>query len=266
MYDRGENKPTKEAIAATEALRKGITSFLDSRGIDAKKVLSRGRAIGVKLTYDDVSEDEIPPQLTNFVREQYFGRKVGIDYIEAGFNFITIYASHLYPRTDEEIARAKQRVVIPGEETLGMPVTESVFQVEQRDGFKYVVVPENNIVLCNAICIAPERSPLETGITTFPLEEWLKREKAESPQDHLERRLSVINKVVDPHGLGFSDEKRKTIPQGDVLTRPLNPDIIFMIASMIPDLPPNRQKRISQSFFGPIESFVSEPRKEITIY
>lgn len=267
MAETGENKPTQEQLAVVGVLRQNLNTLLESKGVNRKRVLSKGGHIGVSLFFNEMGTSDIPKPLADFVNEQYFGRRVGIHTIELGYQYsdIDITVAHLYPSTEAEIAFARQRMVIPGEEAMGKPVTESAYQVEQRDKFVYFIFPDRSLVLSNVICITPLRAPLNSGITVYQLSEWLKREKSLTAKDRVEWQASTINRFVDPYRLGLVTEPPRTTPDATVLERPLDPKVILELASLIPGLPKGKQTRKAQSDFGSFEESVPQPRRQIII-
>lgn len=272
MLEVQEGPPERETIKAREALEKGIFELLLQRGVKVKKVLSKRCFITIHLDYDDFSRGGIPASLISFVRERYEGRSVGIGQIEINYGRESEFAGtrvsrltttghmgisvvSLYPRTPEEVEKAKQRINLPKEEILGLPTTESVFNLEQKDGFQYVIIPDKNLVLTTSISLYPFKTPMEYSLTSFPLNEWLIKDDEPKAEGITQRRLDPIWRIADPHNLGFAEIARRPTkfllgeiePKG--LTGVLPSKIVLAIASIIPNRP----------------EVESQPRKEIII-
>lgn len=280
--ERGEQNPGKEVIASREAIKRGVAELLASRyGVDMRKVLAKEHSIQVTLRYDE-SGAEVPQNLQDFVKSCYGGRAMGIEGIEVGFGYTTGYegltkvrqsengyinvtVSHLYPHTPEEIAQAKERVVISGAEE-GIPITESVARLEQKAGLKYVVLPDRNLVLSNNIVLLPFDPDMNYGITAYELQDWLQKDHPETPGERVKRLISPIGQIVDPHRIGMIDEQpEKNIPY-QIVKGNLNPSIIMSIASQIPDLPPNTSFRVvNHPFAGKIKHYIPQPVKRVEL-
>lgn len=167
--------------------------------------------------------------------------------------YIDISVAHLYPGSPEEAEPELQRVVVDYDEVTGMPTTENVVVLEQREDFKYVILPSLNMVVTNSVALFPFETPMEWRMTSYPLESWLKKEVKLTASERLEKSLDTLNRLIDPYGLGLTEDTKDTSLRGvpDVFKGPLQPEIVDMVARLLPDLSTTRA--------------MQQPRKEIII-
>ncbi len=166
MTDRVENKPSPEQVSAVQTLRRKLGIYLASRSTETGEPLSPER-YGVRISFEKISPSVIPPSLREFITEQYLGRQVGVCTIDIESDTVIITAASLSPRSKQEEAAVRQRVL-----------TETVAEVEQREAFQYFIYPDNNLVLENTVEILPSttQTSLQTAINAYPLDEWLIRD------------------------------------------------------------------------------------------
>lgn len=260
-----------ETVATREALKKGLSVLLNkSYGVDLNKVLKNKRHVTVTLDFEDDNRQALPDVLTRFVQERFHGRSVAINQIEVGYaigsrweqgreistgstGYIDINVAHLYPGSPEEAELELQRVVVDHDEVTRMPTTEKVVVLEQREDFKYVILPHLNMVVSNSVALFPFETPMEWRMTSYPLESWIKKEVKLTASERLEKSLDTLNRLIDPYGLGLTEDTKDTSLRGvpDVFKGPLQPAIVDMVAGLLPDLSTTRA--------------TPQPRKEIII-
>lgn len=269
--ERGEQVPDTETVATRERLRKGLSVLLNnSYGVDFDKVLKNKRHVTVMLYFEDLNRRALPDALTRFVQERFHGRSVGIKQIKVGYTigsrwehgrtismgpqaYIDIGVTHLYPGSSEKAEPELQRVVVDHDEVTGMPITEKVGVLERREDFKYVILPHLNMVVPNRVALFPSETPMEWRMTSYPLESWIEKKVKLTAVERLEKSSDSLNRLIDPYGLGLTEETEHTSSRGtpDVFKGPLQPTIVDIVARLLPDLPKT--------------SSIPEPRKEIII-
>lgn len=288
MGEQGKFTPDKETFAARDSLRQNIGQLLDQRyGISLDRVLKRGREVTVKLSYYDMDDPELPEPLVQFVQERFHGRSYGITTIEVGYNlheiregqkaigtephgYIDVSVSHMYPSSEEEAVLERQRVVIGTDEVTGLPETEGITRLESEEDFGYVILPNVNLVVHPHVSLFPFETPMEWRMSGHTLDVWLAdraemlRQKA--AKERLQDLLSADRQVIDPYNLGIiSDKPHRSLRLADIYHAPLQPNLVQVIANLLPDLPENRAYLTRDGMSDPTRERIPEPRKEITI-
>lgn len=132
----------KETITARSAIRTGIDTLLQQKGIDPKRVTRNGGQVVVEVfpTLDDIIEPPlIGEELQNFIMVQYPNRNVAI-------------------------------------KNIGVSYTQAVVEVDQLDSPNEkggVVDPRQEVVRSTTLYLDISSDPMKYAITRYSFREWL---------------------------------------------------------------------------------------------
>lgn len=271
---------TTETQART-VLREAIHELANSRGVNPHRVFKKKHSLRVELSFDGDAVYDVPPMLTEFMAQQYPGRRSGVDKINISYRedsldrffrlpilnthgAIMIKTAHWYPRTPEQQAKEKQRVFLEKDEKTGLAVTESVIQLEKTTDYNYFIFPSEGIVKSVYMMLEPFSDPMKFSIAYHPMAAWLEAYKKafgeESAIDRLRRTVDPINRIVDPMALGLTDKRHFILGIGENIEEVLDPDVIVAIAGLVSTKPALQTKNA----FG-VNYIPPQPSRQLVI-
>lgn len=161
QHERAESGPQQEAVAAQEQLIRGITTLLESRGIDAQAVLARNRRIRVSMDYfyDDDLATLTPEALSSFLSSVYVDREVGL-------KELTVSMFH----------DPKSKALTSSIDITVRNLDSWRVERERVEGFHGIIVPLLEVVIADYLELQPFATPLRYRFLSVPLYQWFQSE------------------------------------------------------------------------------------------
>lgn len=205
MHDRIDPFPFKEAIAAREALKKGIDTYLVQRGLDTRELLKRNSSFQINISCNsEYSRDIMPGKLIDFIDRQYPGRRVDVVRLTIDYEkiFLDVYPSDLpgtnFIKSMSEDPDTGDLIILIDPEKEAKWKSESKERVKAGYG---IVVPHQELALSSFIYL--DVGKMEYGILVGSASDWIMQEPGTYP--------------------------------GNEVTGSLDPDIVTAISTVIPD-------------------------------